>query len=53
MGLQKHEAVPVDTHIFQITKEFYPAQCALSGGKRKSGVGKKDHEIIGKQICDT
>jgi len=47
MGLQKHEAVPVDTHIFQLTKELYSAHCPLPGRERKSGVGKKEHEIIG------
>uniref|UniRef100_A0A915CQ49 DNA-(apurinic or apyrimidinic site) lyase n=1 Tax=Ditylenchus dipsaci TaxID=166011 RepID=A0A915CQ49_9BILA len=44
MGFQKHEVVPVDTHVFQITAKFYMPEYLKSS---KKTVTKKMHEDIG------
>jgi len=49
MGLQKHEVVPVDTHVFQITAQFYMPEYLNNS---KQSVTKKMHEDIGRFYID-
>lgn len=49
MGFQKHEVVPVDTHVFQITAQFYMPEYLKGSNKT---VTKKMHENIGQFYID-
>lgn len=44
MGLQKHEVVPVDTHVFKLTKHAYSHELDL--GKTKN-ISRNQHDKIG------
>ncbi|KAK0404939.1 hypothetical protein QR680_017714 [Steinernema hermaphroditum] len=46
MALQKHEIVPVDTHVMQITASLYIPSLAPKNGK-KAALNDKNHKEIG------
>ncbi|KAI1715667.1 hhH-GPD superfamily base excision DNA repair protein domain-containing protein [Ditylenchus destructor] len=47
MALQKHEVVPVDTHVYQITAKFYITKYSANTKKKSATVSKAMHEEIG------
>lgn len=47
MALGKHEVVPIDTHVFQITAQFYMPKYANNSKKKSTTVSKAMHEEIG------